>query len=147
MNLDKTISDKIDRLCEEGDALAAEEEFREALGKYRGAWELLPEPKDQWEASTWILTALGDAHFLNKEYQSALSALTRAVRCPDGLGNPFIHLRLGQCQLETRNTDAAKDELTRAYMGAGQEIFEEEDPKYFKLIESDLKPPPGKTSP
>ena len=147
MSLDKVISDKIDRLCEDGDVLAAEEDFRGALGKYQAAWGLLPEPKDQWEASTWILTALGDTHFLFKEYQSALSALTRAVRCPDGLGNPFIHLRLGQCQLETGNTDAAKDELTRAYMGAGREIFDEEDPKYFRLIESALSPPSGKSSP
>lgn len=146
MNLDKTLSDRIDELCEKGDALAANEDFPGALGQYREAWGLLPEPKDQWDAATWILTALGDTHFLFKEYQSALSALARAVQCPGGLGNPFIHLRLGQCHLETRNLDAAKDELTRAYTEAGRDIFEEEDPKYFKLLQSVLKPPPGKTS-
>lgn len=146
MNLDTDLSNRIDRLCEEGDVLAAEEDFRGALEKYRTAWELLPEPKDQWEASTWILTALGDTHFLHKEYQSSLSALTRAVRCPGGLGNPFIHLRLGQCHLEAGDRNAAADELTRAYMEAGQDIFDEEDPKYFKLLQSVLKPPPGKTS-
>lgn len=57
-----------------------------------------------------------------------------AVTGPDGLGNPFIHLRLGQCALELGDEDQAKDELIRAYMGDGPGIFEEEEPKYFEFL-------------
>lgn len=129
-----SLNDEIDRLCEEGDALSDESNFQEALPLYQKAWTLVPEPKDRSPAATWILSALGDTHFYLGEYESGISALTRALHCPDGLGNPFVHLRLGQCYFETRNFDGAKAELQKAFEGAGEEIFEDEDPKYADLI-------------
>jgi transposase len=30
---------------------------------YLQAWDLLPEPKTEWEAATWLLAAIGDANF------------------------------------------------------------------------------------
>jgi hypothetical protein len=56
------------------------------------------------------------------------------MRCPEAIGNPFIHLRLGQTQFELGNKDRAADELMRAYMGAGAEIFAEEAPKYLEFL-------------
>lgn len=35
--------------------------------------------------------------------------------------------------------DKAADEFTRAYMGAGLEIFIEDDPKYLAFLEKKLK--------
>jgi hypothetical protein len=57
------------------------------------------------------------------------------------IGNPFLHLRLGQCQFELGNFDRAADELTRAHVGAGAEIFEGAD-KYFTFLKTRLNPPP-----
>ncbi len=57
-----------------------------------------------------------------------------AMYCPDAIGNPFIHLRLGEVQFEMGDHAKAQDELMRAYMGAGAEIFQEEDKKYFEFI-------------
>lgn len=139
-----SLYDEIDQLCEEGDAHSEEGDFRAALKLYQEAWSLVPEPKTESDAATWILSALGDTHFLLKEYESGLSALTRAVSCPDGLGNPFIHLRLGQCHFETGNMEGAWSELSKALEGAGEEIFEDEDPKYAALIRPDSKGPRGK---
>ena len=42
-------------------------------------------------------------------------------------------LRLGQCAYELGKQEAA-EYLMRAYMLAGEEIFEDEDEKYFNLI-------------
>lgn len=92
------------------------------------AWKLIPEPKDNWEASTWLLAAIGDACFLSNNFRSGNDAFAYATRCPGGFGNSFIHLRLGQCQFELGNLDAAADELCRAYMGAGSEIFSHDNP-------------------
>ena len=39
--------------------------------------------------------------------------------------------------------DKAQDELTRAYMGAGRDIFANEDPKYLAYLETILQPMPG----
>ena len=109
--------------------------------KYVEAIKLLPEPITQWEACTWLLVAIGDANFLSKNYQQAKNALSDAMHCPGAIGNPFIHLRLGQSQFELGKKDRAGDELTRAYMGAGKDIFKEDDPKYFEFLKTVLKPP------
>src|SRR5262249_55742751 len=102
-------------------------------------------PREDWDAATWVLAAIGDAHYFAQDYESALSALRNAVKCPDGLGNPFIHLRLGQCYFELGEMRKAEDELTRALMGAGNEIFEEEHPKYWAHMKTVLDPPPGES--
>ena len=104
------------------------------------AFALLPPPFDRWEAATWILTAIGDALFQKGEYERARESLQEAMRCPGAIGNPFIHLRLGQTQFELHNLGRAKDELARAYMGGGDEIFEAEDRKYHHFIKEILRP-------
>ena len=134
---------RVKQLSKKGDDLAEIERFDEALEQYGQALCLLPEPWPQWEATTWLLSAIGDAHFLKHDYPLALEALQDAVRCPNGLGNPFIHLRLGQCQFEVGNRDRAADELMRAYMWAGVDVFAQEHPKYLLFLGTvaDLSPP------
>lgn len=132
---------EIKRLCERGDQLADDGDFQAAVKTYEEAFEQLPQPWSQWEAATWILVAMADAFFRWGNYAEARSALRDALHCPDALGNPFIHLRLGQSQMEIGEIERAKDELTRAYMGGGREIFEDEDPKYFDFLKTFLRPP------
>jgi len=140
--LDDTIHERINALCAEGDALAGQASYPAALQKYWAAWELLPEPQTDWAAATWILAAIGDANFLSGDFVAGRDNLAYAMRCPDAIGNPFLHLRLGQCQFELGELDRAADELARAYMGAGDKIFEGGD-KYFSFLKTRLEPPPG----
>lgn len=144
MNLDVSTYGEITSLCEQGNRLEEAGDFQGALRLFHLSWTLLPEPKEDWEAATWILSAIGDAHFSLGNFQNAISALSSAVRCPDGLGNPFIHLRLGEAAFELRQMDRAGNELARAYMGAGRDIFANEDPKYLAYLESILRPMPGR---
>mgnify|MGYP002628035491 CR=1 FL=1 len=139
--LSQTIQDKINSLAELGDQYAEEGEFAEALDQYWTAWDLLPDPKTEWDAGLWLLVAIGDANFSVRDFAAGKDNLTTAMNCPEAPGNPFIHLRLGQCQFELGNKDEAADELTRAYMGVGSEIFEGEDDKYFEFLKTVLKPP------
>jgi tetratricopeptide (TPR) repeat protein len=132
---------RIKELCKEGDSLADDSLLSEALRKYEEALELIPTPISRWSATTWVLTAIGDTCFRQKDYQKAVLSLLDVMKCPNALGNPFIHLRLGRAQFELGNEILAKDELARAYMGGGNKIFEGEDPKYFRLVTSSLKPP------
>lgn len=134
--LDDEIYTQITVLTQSGDALFDEEKDREALSKYFQAITLLPEPVHQWEAATWIFTAIGDVLWVMQEYQDAYSAFQDALRCPGGIGNPFVHLRAGQLDYELGDRKKAIDELMRAYMGAGEEIFAREDPKYFAAIKN-----------
>ncbi|MET3395810.1 tetratricopeptide (TPR) repeat protein [Variovorax sp. 1140] len=126
-------------LCKEGDALVATSDFEAARGRFVAALRLLPEDHRQWEAATWIYVAIGDTHFRTKNFDKALKCFLNAVQCPQGLGNPYIHLRLGQIYFEQEYFDKAADELTRAYMGAGLKIFMEDDPKYLEFLETRIE--------
>ena len=137
--LSDDIHAEIQRLCAIGDAHAEQRQFPQALTSYWAAWDLLPEPKTDWEAATWILGAIGDANFLGGDFVAGRDNLSNAMRCPDAIGNPFLHLRLGQCQFELGALDRAADELMRAYMGAGPDIFKAEDPKYIGFLQSRAK--------
>lgn len=142
--LDTHLHTRISRFCEIGDTLAEEGKYGDAIASYQYAWNLLPDPKENWEAATWILVAIGDAHFLNSNYPAARKTLEHAMQCPEAIGNPFIHLRLGQAQFELGDKEAAADELMRAYRGAGAEIFAEEAPKYLEYLATvadDIKKP------
>jgi tetratricopeptide (TPR) repeat protein len=127
---------KIKALCAEGDDLGDQEDYAAALEKYWIAFDLIPEPKEDWEAALWVLVAIGDANFLTQGYEAGRENLSAAMHCPGGIGNPFIHMRLGQCQFELGNLDQAADELTRAYAIAGDEIFYQEDNKYMDFLKT-----------
>lgn len=137
--LPDSIHEKIKRLCAVGDEHAERQAYPDALGSYWAAWDLLPEPKTDWEAATWILVAIGDANYFGGDFAAGRDNLSYAMRCPSAIGNPFVHFRLGQCEFELGNQERAADELMRAYMGAGRAIFDQHDPKYFQFLSSQAK--------
>ena len=132
--LPSTIHEAIEHFCSDGDELASAGRYEEAIGEYNRAWEILPEPKSQWNASTWILAAIGDAAFLSNYKTSAREALEYVMVCPNAVGNPFLHLRLGQVLFDMDEHDRAADELMRAYMSAGSDLFAAEDQKYLSFL-------------
>lgn len=135
------VHEKIMELSEQGNALDDDGKYREAAEKFIAALELLPEPRTEWEAAAWLLGSIGDMNFQLKAYEHAVRALSDAMHCPGAIGNPFLHLRLGQAQLELGDTKRAADELTRAYAVEGKNIFAEEDPKYFEFLKTVILPP------
>ncbi len=139
--LDDSTYRQITAHCAAGDVLLDDDNLEGAIDCYEDALALVPEPKTDWEAATWIYTAIGDCRFHLGAYDEARDALQQAMAAPDGLGNPFVHLRLGQAQFELGELDRSADELARAYMGGGSEIFDDEDPKYWDFIRTKLQPP------
>jgi tetratricopeptide (TPR) repeat protein len=134
MKLSEEIIKYIETYSESGDELAEKGMYEDAIAEYNEAWELIPEPKNQWEASTWVLGAIGDAAFLGGYMTSAKEALEYVMTCPGALGNPFLHLRLGEVLFESGEMERATDELTCAYEAGGEEIFAKEDPKYLEFL-------------
>ena len=128
------IHSRIEALCAEGDRHAEVDDFERALSSYKEAWMILPEPKTQWNVATWILAAAADASFLSGSIADARAFIDGAMQCPDALGNPFLHLRRGEVLFEQGELDGAADELMRAYMGAGPDLFADEDPKYIRFL-------------
>ena len=138
--LSDELHEEISLLSERGDHFAEAGEYRAAIRNYEEAYALLPEPRDDWEAATWLHAAIADAHFYCREFAEARDAMDRAAASPDGLGNPFVHLRLGQTSLELGDEARALAELSRAYALVGEKIFAEDDLKYWAWFESRPKP-------
>lgn len=139
MQLSDFTHSAIQALCRQGDDLAKAGDPETAKQKYLAALRLLPEDPREWEAATWIYAALGDVHFNLKNFEKSFKCFFNAVQCPQGLGNPYIHLRLGQLHYEREELEKAADELVRAYMGGGMEIFMEDDPKYLEFLETRIE--------
>lgn len=62
--LEPAIHEAIKVHCAKDDELAAAQQYERAIVEYNGPWELVPDPKTEWSASTSILAAIGDAAFL-----------------------------------------------------------------------------------
>lgn len=141
LELSENLHKHIQRLSAEGDALAETLAYESAIAKYNEAWKLVPDPKTDWEASTWLLAAIGDACFLSGYFTSGIEALEYSLHCPGGAGNPFLHLRLGQCLFEKDQLAASADHLCRAYAIEGKVIFESDAPKYFEFLKTKIEKP------
>jgi hypothetical protein len=50
--LDSHLHTRISRFCEIGDTLAEDGKYSDAVVSYQYAWNLLPDPKENWEAAT-----------------------------------------------------------------------------------------------
>jgi len=108
----------------------------EAIANYNLAFELIPEPADNYSAATWIYTAIGDAYFLSGDYENARNEFKNALLSAYGLENSFIHMRYGQSLLETGDIERAENFLAQVYLAEGEEIFAEEDPKYMNFLKT-----------
>jgi tetratricopeptide (TPR) repeat protein len=134
MRLDHKTRDRIDDYCRSGDKAADNGKFEAAIALYTKARELLPAPKRQWQAETWIACAIGDAWFMQDEFETALPFFLDACVSPRGDENTFVQLRTGQCFLKTNDLKKAQVHLLNAYELGGEEVFDDEEPDYFSAI-------------
>lgn len=136
MELPETLYEQVESLSEQGSELFDEGQFAQAIKQWSQALELLPEPKSDWDAYTWLSTSVGDAHFQLGGFASARQSLFDALNGPDGQASPFVHYRLGQTEVKLQNTESAKSHLLQAYMLDGEAIFlvEPDGVTYLELL-------------
>ncbi|MBX9679224.1 MAG: tetratricopeptide repeat protein [Gemmataceae bacterium] len=130
----QTTLDKIQSLCDLGDGYLNADQFAEALEKYREAATLIPEPFTEHQLALSVYTAIGEAHLFAGQHQQSLEAFQKAMNAQGAIENPLAHLRLGQAYFEVGRMDDAADELTRAYMLDGRDVFDGEDDKYLAFL-------------
>ena len=92
MELDERIYREICDLSQEGDQYLDDDNFELAEKKYLEALDLIPKPKPEREESSWLYDALGEVYLFSSKYLEAISFLSEALKCPEGLGNPLINL-------------------------------------------------------
>lgn len=142
MALDPEIARQIGSLAAQADEHLAQNTPEGRAVSYHAlisALELLPH-KQVSEAAA-LFAKLGDVYFQGGAVKTALRAYTDAISSEGAIGDPALHLRLGKAKLELGKEALAADELCRAYMGGGAEIFEGQDPKYFDFLKTKILPP------
>lgn len=129
----------VERLSEEGNVHVDNDNFDAALKKFTAALEILPTPKNNWDAALWLYASIGDMHLFKEEYELAQTNYYNALNCPDGQASAFVHLRLGETLYELEEKDKALEHLLRAYMLEGKELFDEEEDKYFTFLKDNVE--------
>jgi len=137
-NLSEELNKKIEQLVAEGNVLVDEDDYVSALDKFEDALDLIPNPKSSWEEALWIYASIGDMQVFTEDYESAAENFFNALNCPDAQENSFLHLRLGQALFELDDKEKALDHLIKAYEIDGEEIFDDEDHKYYEYLKANM---------
>jgi hypothetical protein len=108
------------------------------------------------EDAFWLLLSGANAQFCAGDFEGCLDTCTTAFDLFKDLGyvvgNPFFHLRVGQASFELEPPEdrdergTTIDNLARALICGGIEIFNNEDAKYLEPILQVLRPPEGYSS-
>ncbi|MCX2485937.1 tetratricopeptide repeat protein [Pedobacter sp. MR2016-24] len=137
-NLSEELNKKIEQLVAEGNVLVDEDDYVSALDKFEDALDLIPNPKSSWDEALWIYASIGDMQVFTEDYESAAENFFNALNCPDAQQNSFLHLRLGQALFELDDKEKALDHLLKAYEIDGEEIFDDEDHKYYDYLKANM---------
>lgn len=136
-DLPPEIQDRIEALCDAGEAAMADGDFDFAVTKFQEAWAILPEPRCGWDCAVSILAAIGDAHFSHRNFAQCKNIgdadFRDRVGSPD---NPLIRLRLGQCLFEVGDEHEAADWLVGAYAAPSEKNSAHSLDKFPALVPS-----------
>ena len=87
-------------------------EYLKAIAYYKKIIEILPEPKEQWEAFEWSVVSIADTYYIIEDYNKAELYFNKIINIAV---NPFIFLRYGQTQYYLNKIELAKEYLKKAY--------------------------------
>ncbi len=146
-------------------------DFRSANEHYCAAWDDYSEKRnaasdagslrqfDKTHTASdafWLLLSGANAQFCSGDFEGCLDTCVTSYELFKDLGyvvgNPFFHLRLGQASFELDppgERDQAGmtiDNLARALICGGIEIYRHEDEKYLEPVLEVLHPPKGFSS-
>ncbi len=138
MELSENLYAKIIALSEEADEMFESGLIEKSIELNVKALSLVPVPKEEWEATTWLATAIGDGFYELGGLENANTYYELSYKSPGGIENPYVNFCLGQINYDFRRFDKSQEFFMRAYMLGGYEVFEGEDPKYFETIKNNI---------
>lgn len=71
MKLGFFVSKKIDQLAKRSDDLMKNGKYADAVECYQKIIDLLPAPKEQWEAYEWSIVSIADTYYFTEDYDKA----------------------------------------------------------------------------
>ncbi len=138
--LSEKIKNKIEELAEIGNGFYDSKQYDEALKVWEEALSLIPHPQQFYSETVWFLASIGDIYFIQNNFDKAYQCFdaARGNLSGEGYGNPFVILRLGESCLEIGDEKNALEYMLRAYMFEGEEIFDEDNPKYLEFLSTHI---------
>lgn len=154
-----------------GDASMRSGSYQTAKDQYCAAWDLYAEQRKTYaeagkvrefderhtaQDAFWLLMSGANAQFGAGDFEGCLDTCMTAFDLFKELGyvvgNPFFHLRVGQASFELdapgddNGREMTIDNLARALICGGIEIFSGEAPEYLDTVLEVLRPPEGYSS-
>lgn len=126
MELPDELYTQIEALSEDGNDMLDDDDAAGALAAWREAYELLPEPRHQWEAALWLHASMAEAHYELGDFAATCDAMRDALNTPGGNENPYVHYMLGKALLRLQD-EKAVESLLKAYMLDGTDIFDSDE--------------------
>lgn len=120
----------------DGDMCASEGDWETAISFYKGAFRLIPEPKDIHEEATAAITAFGDCYLKQGDYEKAEQAFRDVLLFPGAPADPSIRLRRAEVYFFLGDEARARTEVTVAYLNGGKEdlALEGVDPAIHEIV-------------
>ncbi|AOR62952.1 hypothetical protein [Pectobacterium wasabiae] len=118
-------------VVEKGNHLHDEKSYERALEEYNEAWRLLPEPKLEWEISSWVSACIYSVNFdIGNFYEAKKWAeIALQTRGSDIDTAPLIDL--GMICYELKEYDMAYKYFHDAYGYGKKRAFQERPKKYL----------------
>ena len=94
---EQEIYQKIEELCQSGEAAFDDDELESALEYYLEAWDLIPQPRGGYEGTGWVAAAIGEVLFEQEKYKESFDYYEEAYYAIGGKLNPYINFMMGKC--------------------------------------------------
>ena len=128
------IKQKVVELCEKAVSQSEIERFEASNRSLEKVLLLIPEPKPEWKAYTWLQASRPDNFYELEHYAEALVLFEEALELDEVYqSNGYVHMRIGQCLHHLKRQQEALGYLKEAYQLGGEELFEDEYAIYKKL--------------
>lgn len=138
-SLPTELSQREVQLRNEAAMLKKELKFSEAEERYLAAWNILPNPKHNWDSSQSILKSLVRFYFEIKNYFESEKWAREIFKCDILPGDAVPYIILGKVFFESGQIDLAREFLIKAFEIAGRRGFVGEDPKYLKFAQEKMR--------
>lgn len=103
----------------------------------------LTDEQKQGREGRYFIIRIGEVCYAEKMIDDALDNFNFAMKFSDTLGNPYLHMRLGQLQYCLGNQERQIDELSRALIMGGEAVFNNESPLFLQMVKAELVEPDG----
>jgi len=108
-------------------------DYDAALEKYSESWELLPEPKSQWDLYHWIAKCNAEVYLKRQDCESAKRWALKAVETKPPR-ETFSLIILGASLIGLGEDKPAFDAMKKAFDMGGERTFQGFDKHYLNFV-------------